>query len=50
MDSYEKIYYIGNKPDIIYYNNISNTIYNNIPQNWDAKKETKKYIKNDISI
>lgn len=41
--------YIGNKPDIIYYDGISEDNYNLIPKNdWDLKKECLNYLSKDV--
>jgi DNA polymerase type B, organellar and viral len=45
-----KLFYIGNKPDISYYENISKEDYNNIiNHNWNIKDETLKYLNSDIT-
>ena len=43
------MFYIGNKPDIKYYNNIDIGIYNKInKKNWSLREETLLYLKNDL--
>ena len=43
------LYYIGDKPSIKFFNNISEINYNSIPENnWNLKKETLSYLKADI--
>jgi len=42
-------FYIGDKPSIEYYKNITELGYKSIPtNNWSLKKETLKYLKSDI--
>ena len=46
----DNLNYIGNKPDIKYYKNISNYEYLTIPNNnWNLKAETLNYLKSDIT-
>lgn len=45
--------YVGNKPDIKHYNNISKAEYENIPcsegeKNWNIKTELLKYLESDL--
>ena len=43
------LYYIGDKPSINFYNNISELEYKSIStNNWDLKEETIKYLKSDL--
>jgi len=43
------VFYIGNKPEKKYYENISLKNYNEIPNNnWNVKDETLRYLKSDI--
>lgn len=43
------LYYIGNKPDIKYYDNIDINTYKKIPEiNWSLKKETLSYLELDL--
>ena len=43
------IFYKGNKPNISYYNNISEDDYESIlNKNWSTEFETNKYLKNDL--
>lgn len=46
------LFYLGTKPEISFYENISNEDYNNISTNsklvWDFKKESNKYLSNDL--
>jgi hypothetical protein len=50
MDSYEKLYYIGKKPDIHYFDNITKEEYEKIDSLWVAKDETVKYLKRDCQL
>jgi hypothetical protein len=46
----KNLYYIGNTPDKKYFNSISDDDYNIIlSNNWDCKKETLKYLENDLN-
>jgi hypothetical protein len=43
-------YYIGDTPDKKYFNRISDLEYNKLlSNNWDCKKETLKYLENDLN-
>lgn len=43
------LFYVGNKPDIKYYNNIDIQSYNEVHNNnWSLKEETIKYLENDL--
>jgi hypothetical protein len=44
----DKLFYIGNKPEISYFNNIPLDVYNNMPAEWNIKAETLTYLKSDI--
>ena len=45
----QNLNYIGNKPNIKYYKNISEQEYLNIPEtNWNLKLETLSYLKSDV--
>jgi len=45
----DNLFYIGNKPEKKYYENISLKNYNEIPNNnWNVKDETLRYLKSDI--
>jgi len=44
----DNLFYIGNKPDIKYYNNISKYIYDKIPMKWNLHTETLKYLESDL--
>jgi hypothetical protein len=44
------LYYVGNTPDICYYNGIDKKEYNLIKKsNWDLKEETLNYLSNDLN-
>jgi hypothetical protein len=42
------LFYIGNKPDIKYFDNIPLDVYEEIPDQWDIKAETLSYLESDI--
>lgn len=43
------LFYIGDKPSVKFYKNITELEYKSIPtNNWDLKKETIKYLKSDL--
>lgn len=44
-----RLNYIGIKPDMSYYENISLEEYNSIPDNWNLREELLKYLTNDLS-
>lgn len=45
----DNLYYIGSKPSIEHYTNISNSDYQNIPDNnWNLEQETLNYLKLDV--
>src|SRR5258706_700911 len=45
----ENLYYVGDKPSKIYYNNISDLDYESITiNNWDLKKEALNYLRSDV--
>lgn len=45
----DNLYYIGDKPNLKDFKNITELDYNNIPKtNWDLRKETLKYLKSDV--
>ena len=45
----DNLYYIGDKPEKNFYNNISELEYSQIQnKNWNLKKETQKYLKSDL--
>ena len=44
----ENLYYIGNKPDIKYFENITLDDYEQLPEKWDIKSETLSYLESDI--
>ena len=43
------LFYEGSKPNIKYYDNISEIEYNKITENWSTEKETFIYLKNDLT-
>lgn len=47
--SKDKLFYLGNKPELKYYDGIDLNEYNKIPnENWSAKEETLRYLRSDI--
>lgn len=50
MSSNESKYYNGPKPSQELWGDISDLVYNKIPDNWNAKEETDKYLKNDCQL
>ena len=50
MSSNESKYYNGPKPSKEFWGDISDLEYNKIPDNWNAKEETDKYLKNDCVL
>jgi hypothetical protein len=42
------IFYDGIKPSIEYFEDINLDVYNSIPKNWNAKKETLIYLESDL--
>jgi DNA polymerase type B, organellar and viral len=45
----DNLFYIGNKPDIKYYENVSKKSYDLIPLEWNLKKETLQYLESDLT-
>ena len=44
----DNLFYIGNKPNIKYYNNISKYIYNKIPMKWNLQTEILQYLESNL--
>ncbi len=43
------LFYVGDKPSISFYNNISNKDYDSILDlNWNLEQETLKYLRSDV--
>ena len=45
----DNLFYVGDKPSISFYNNISNKDYDSILDlNWNLEQETLKYLRSDV--
>lgn len=44
----DRLFYVGSKPDLCYFNDMGIDIYNDLPNVWDLKKETLSYLESDI--